>query len=289
MNSQNSMTGLYSATQTDNDWDVEFLPDGTLPIVTVSGGYKLQRVVGISGGGSDNAIDTASSIAPLISQAPGGNSKLSKFDLHFTGISKKSAYGGLRNYSLAKKPLTNTELYGSAQMLAYTMAKARKFEGMNWVAEQGGSAILTQAMRILVDQGVKLEGHSAYLYRPQSAPLEAIQLAHQLGIKLDRRFAHTLPLDIIGNRDRLKVISERRKNEPGYKRSFAAFDAINAIGPAVGALTAAAIAVGPGAAIPALLSISVVLGKATTAIKTADIAIKQVDPRFHHKHIGRHK
>ena len=55
------------------------------------------------------------------------------------------------------------------------MVATKGIEGVSWVAEFGGAAVLTQAMKILADQGVTLEDHTAFLYRPNTNVEEAAQ------------------------------------------------------------------------------------------------------------------
>lgn len=52
-----------------------------------------------------------------------------------------------------------------------------------WISDFGGSAVLSQAMHILVQQKVRLSEHTAMMFKPTTNPSDAIRLAHQLGFK----------------------------------------------------------------------------------------------------------
>jgi hypothetical protein len=43
--------------------------------------------------------------------------------------------------------------------------------GVNWVAVEGGSMVLTQAMKMLVDQGVVLDTHGVFLMTQPARPM----------------------------------------------------------------------------------------------------------------------
>ncbi len=288
-NDKNTMTGLYSASKEDDRWLVEFNENGELPSGNVG-----QRFVGISDRKYQNAESAAQLIAPLVSKAPGGGGPFfKKYDLHYTPGEK--SIGGLKNYRKSANPLTNESVFGSAQMLAHSMLKAKNIEGVSWVSELGGSVVLTQAMKILSDQGVKLPGHSAFLYRPSSNVNEAVQYAHALGLNLDRNFVNTEIGDYMGNRDQVAMIRRRIKNEDAYSTGNAIWDFSGQATKVQGITamaTAALGAIGVGMAVPTfpiLAAIGGALGGGVTALKAGDTLAKHVAPRYYEKHIGKIK
>ncbi len=287
--SQNTMTGLYRAVKRDNKWGVDFVENGELPSEPIK-----QRFVGITDRQHSDAIDAAETIAPRVSKAPGGGGPFfDSFDLHFTPGDKK--IGGLKNYNKAAKPLSNESIHGSAIMLANTMYKSKDVKGVSWVAEFGGSAVLTQAMKILADRKVKLDGHTAYLYRPSTNVNQAVKHAHELGLNLDRNFVTTEVGDYMGNRDQVAMIINRLKNEEDYRKGHGAWDFCGQVTKVQGltAMATAAIgAVGVGMsapAIPILAAIGGALGSGVAALKTGDTLAKHVAPKFYDRNAGKIK
>jgi hypothetical protein len=113
--------------------------------------------------------------------------KRSDFDLHCTPGPEK--FGGLRNYKQAMAPELDSELRKSAMLLSRTIYEARKIKGVNWVSDGGGSAVLTQAMYLLAQQGVSLKDSEHYVYFGDltSNLLKAQKFAEQIGFKFERK------------------------------------------------------------------------------------------------------
>ena len=107
------------------------------------------------------------------------------FDLHFTPGPNR--LGGLVQYNA----LAINDSRGSAVHLASSMERTRSIQNVCWVADFGGSVVLTQAMHILVDKGVSLKGHTVYFHKPRTSPAKALKLAHKLDLTLNERFANT--------------------------------------------------------------------------------------------------
>lgn len=174
--------GLYRAEPMGpNNWNVEYVSTGeVLP--------KDGRMVAIANAAYGTAADAVQEIIPRAMNMPGvptTSVRNKGCDLHFTP--GKSRLGSLARYSA----LADDRSRGSALYLAQTMAKAKSIEDVVWVADKGGSVVLTQAMQILADKGVTLEGHSVYLYKPSSSPGEAVRLAHRLKLTMNDAFADT--------------------------------------------------------------------------------------------------
>ncbi|WP_299596734.1 hypothetical protein [uncultured Microbulbifer sp.] len=92
------------------------------------------------------------------------------------------------------------------------MAAARDVEGVAWAADFGGSAVLTQAMQILVDKGVSLKKHTVYFHKPRTSPAKALKLAHQLQMRLNERIADT-GLSARGALSQFSVAGVRLRNQ----------------------------------------------------------------------------
>lgn len=207
--------GLYLAKERGGAWQTKRSPKGTIK-------EEKNRLVAICDSGHSDPDMAANSSASRVAEAPfsGGGFRVNSdgFDLHYTPGEKR--IGGLKNYRNAIRPLQNQDLHESALLLAGSMYRAKDIDGVGWVSEFGGSAVLTQALRILADQGVKLKNHTAFLVRPTSSPNEAIKAAHAVGLKLDRKFTKTDKLDLIGNRDQLELIYNRLKHEGGKRGGY---------------------------------------------------------------------
>ncbi|MCW8126056.1 hypothetical protein [Microbulbifer halophilus] len=266
--------GLYKASPWEDEWRTHRRKKGTITT-------NNDRLVAICDSGYGQPDTAANSAAPRIAEAPfsGGNFRLNSngFDLHYTPGERR--IGGLKSYKRAIRPLQNQELHGSALLLARTMYEARDLKGIGWVSEFGGSAILTQALRILADQDVKLEKHTAFLVRPTTSPNEAVKAAHAAGLKLDRKFSKTDKLDIIGNRDQLELIYNRLKHEKDRHGSYSLAKAtadvvehgksLHGGGAFAGTLAAAAGLVISAPAPAAAAAFLTALGKATTIAGSA--------------------
>jgi len=147
----NQRPGLYSAEDSGGAWQTKRSPKGTIK-------DEKNRLVAICDSGHRDPDMAANSSASRVAEAPfsGGGFRVNSdgFDLHFTPGEKR--IGGLKNYRNAIRPLQNQDLHESAILLARSMYQARDLKGIGWVSEFGGSAVLTQALRILADQGIKL-------------------------------------------------------------------------------------------------------------------------------------
>ncbi|WP_299581307.1 hypothetical protein [uncultured Microbulbifer sp.] len=283
--------GLYSASHKDDEWKTKFKRNGSVD--------KIQeRRVAIADSNYGRVDETADAIFENLSEAPfttGNTLKRTGYDLHYTP--QKENIGRLQSYRYAICPLDDERIHESAILLARTMYNARKIEGVGWIAEFGGSAVLTQAMKILAGQNVKLEDHTVYMHRPTTSPNEAIKQAHKLGLQIERNFSKSDMTDWVGNQSQLKVIVNRLKDaRDNYKWSHAAIDAItygkSAQGLAASGVAAVAYLSGlagmaiSAPAIPAVLTlVGAVAVSGAGALKTANNATKSIAPKFHNKHI----
>lgn len=104
------------------------------------------------------------------------------FDMHHTPA-PPGEFIGHKNTKKALSTSEDKEIVRSAVLLANTMYQASNIEGILWYSNLGGSAILSRAMEILINQkDIKLDKHAIFLNRPISSPKHAIQLASKLRI-----------------------------------------------------------------------------------------------------------
>lgn len=279
--------GLYEVEKDDNVWKLEYKRRGKIK-------NEKNRLVAISDGGHRSNSRAASNLASVVASAPmsGGSFRVDPdgFDMHYTPSEKR--LGGLRNYKKAARPLDYKELNESALLLASTMAGSRDQKGVAWITELGGCAILTQALKILVDQNVVLDGHTMYLYEPTTSPNETIKLAQSVGLKFDRSVNKVGFLNYMGNRDQLELIGNRFKHEKGYGVGKASADVAKQIGTlqggmaAVGALVGASLATAgvsiSGPALPAAIAyLATVAGASVAMLKATSTVAEQVAPKLH--------
>ena len=200
--------GLYTARKEGSNWKVKPQKRGQVK-------QEKDRLVAISDSGYKNPDLAAITAAPRIGEAPmsGGSFRVDSngFDLHYTPGERR--LGGLKNYRNAIRPNQNAELHESALLLAKTMYQARDIKGVAWISEDGGSGVLTQAMTVLAAQGVKLTNHTAFLFNPTTSPNIAVKAAHEIGLKLDRKFTKVRMFNVVGNRDQLEMIGNRWKSK----------------------------------------------------------------------------
>ncbi|WOX06788.1 hypothetical protein [Microbulbifer pacificus] len=286
--------GLYEVRKNRNIWQSKPRSYGTLK-------NEKHRVLAVSDSGYDTLDVAANSVAPnlsggAVSEVSGGGVTLDTngFDMHFTP--GEARIGGLKNYRKAINPLKDENLHESALLLARTIYMARKVQDVRIISEFGGSAVLTQALRILADRKVTLEDHTVFLVRPTTSPHEAIKAAHGvMGLKLQRNFNETGMLDYIGNRDQLELIQARRRHEhKSYTYLHAATDVVltgKSLQGAIGFIAGAAALVGLSISAPAtgafLAALGAAAGKVAAASKLGDIAMQAWLPRQYNKLKGK--
>lgn len=283
--------GLYDATFNEGRWIARQRKNGEPD-------KRPQRVVAVGDSAYSRPGDAVKSVADSLSgsgpianvsggarsiksSAPGGG-----FDLHFTPGNKP--IGGVIRYRSAINPLGDERLHESALLLARSMYMAKDVQDVRWISEFGGSGVLTQALQILAERDVKLNGHTAFLYRPSTSPHEALKAMHRVkGLELDRKIKDSNALDYIGNRDNLGIVKERRLKEEGsYTLLHRATDTVcagitvhNAVGFVAGAAGLAGLAVSAPAVGSFLAALGAAAGVAGTAGKLGKQALKAWAPR----------
>lgn len=104
------------------------------------------------------------------------------FDMHFTPGPDRD--DGLVNSKQAlNRTDSNIMIRDSSQLLANTMYQSKDNENIQWFSDYGGSAVLTNAMKILSDQKVNLNKHTVFLNRPTTRPSHALELGRKLKLK----------------------------------------------------------------------------------------------------------
>ncbi|WP_428820464.1 hypothetical protein [Microbulbifer sp. MCCC 1A16149] len=228
----------------------------------------------------------------------------SGFELHLTpGVGR---IGGLTKLKDAIKPCENQNIHTSAILLARSMYKARKIKNISWIAERGGSAVLTQAMKILADQGKKLPSHNIFLFEPKTSQVKAIEHARLLGMNMGRKVSRVSAFNFAGIAGSPSASINRMRNEKDFKLGQTLGDAAQLgvlLGTGAGIVTsvagvtginvgaiASSVGVAGAAAVPAIgaflkaLSAAKPYVKDTKALTDAAMAITEnVAPRIHNK------
>ena len=271
---------LFGVRNNDNNWKAEINKDGQIK-------QKEERLVAITDSGHRDIDRATDHTATVMSKIPGETPiHLARhgFDMHYTP--GESSFGGLINYHQATKPLLDSEASASALQLAKTMKQAKNTKYVQWVSEYGGSTVLTQAMAVLVDQGVTLPNHHVFMHRPKSVPNIALKLAHQLELKIGRDFKKSGMTDVIGNKGTLEMIYDRKMNSrDNYTSNHAAWDTVASAGNFYGVTK---LAIG-ATAMPALLTATKAIGTALGIAKATEIGVAAVAPKFHEKLMSKFK
>ncbi|WP_105101850.1 hypothetical protein [Microbulbifer pacificus] len=214
--------GLYSAKKVAGEWLAKLRKSGKIE-------PDKHRVISVCDSNHEDPGTAAGTSANRISSSSlsGGGVTIDSegFDLHYTP--SKRTLGSLRNYRDAIRPLENQKIHESSILLAKTMYDAREIKGVRWISEFGGSAVLTQAMKILADQNILLKQHYVFLVNPTTSPNIAYKAAQAAGLNFDRKFSSTDILNYVGNRDQLEVILNRlRYEKKNYSLSKASADVL---------------------------------------------------------------
>lgn len=176
---QTKRLGLYRVRPQRNGWTTQFVNGSQIL-------SERNRIVAVADSGFDDANRTANTTVPKIMKSPvvvSSNVRNNGCDLHFTPGKRK--LGSLVRYDAIHSDRSRA----SAVQLAETMALAKEIKDVAWVADSGGSLVLTQAMQILAERGITLRTHTAYLYKPRSSPGDAVRLAHKLELSLNEESA----------------------------------------------------------------------------------------------------
>ncbi|MBU2985779.1 hypothetical protein KO528_10495 [Saccharophagus degradans] len=256
--------GLHQVRKTNQEWTPKFKGNGQIsntpnPTIAISDGYSdINRAAIICAGDISETGLIGSQILPR-----------QGFDMHYT---PGKGIGGLKNIRQALHAATDINLYESAALLAKTMEMAKNTKDVIWVAQGGGSGVLTQAMSILKNKGVEFTNNKHYLYfsHPTTSFVRAQALAMDIGMKFDRNnlSIRTLnPNETIGGLNLggdFIAAYQRKKRDPEYTALHLGVDALKGvhrnwqpISTTAGCAAAISAAVGTGGsalALPAVLT-----------------------------------
>ncbi|QKX15814.1 hypothetical protein [Microbulbifer sp. YPW1] len=268
------------------------------------------RLVAVCNSGYPDPNKAARATAPKVASShystETGESTLRKtnFDLHFTPGKKK--IGGLINLKDARNPSAKSDIHASALLLSRAMYQSRKVDNVKWIAEYGGSAVLTQAMKILASQGVKLPKHSIFLYEPKTSQVEVLNAARAINVTIGRKLSRISPINLSAVFGQPAASVNRISNEKDYKIRRAIGDSVQMGALFTGGLTFAGAVAGyaginigviagtvgtaGAASIPALGVFLTAVSKAAPYIKEVNTFTKTVDtaaahwaPRLHNQ------
>lgn len=165
--------------------------DGYIPSVTYKSNGRITpqdgRVVVVCDtdhtSPEDAALDAMSRLKKTAGRVIAENGN---FDIMYSPVGRRLG-GGFKRYNACN----NTEANVFAGMLSHAMVDSTKRKNVNWIAEHGGSTVLTQAMVQLAQQNVsfKDQKHTVYMYHPATDPMQALELAHKLNLQIGDEFA----------------------------------------------------------------------------------------------------
>lgn len=255
----------------DKIWKAEYVKDGKVA-------PHEGRLVAVADSGYKSADHAARNVMPRAMKHPDVPAHMVRQnggDLHFTP--GKKPLGGMIRYNA----LNEDSSRASALHLAASMAQAKNTKGVIWMADKGGSVVLTQAMQILVDKGITLEGHTAYLYHPRTSPGDALRLAHKLELTLNESFADT-GWDLQGAVSQLSVAGLRLKNsDDPYNTGYHAQAWINGLVKAAGPVgLAGAGAAAMGVSMPMLATIATIVAAVEVTNTWGQRTLEDLNHRF---------
>ncbi len=288
----NQRTGLYKVAEVGPNIEATIYKNGKSDFAI---GSNESRHVVVSSSQHEEANEAAKDCKGVVDKLIKAGSDL--FDMHYTHGQGK--VGGLLPYGEASNPTTIRKLNGSAILLARTMAHAKNHKKMVWVSEYGGSAVLTQALKILADQNIKLDGHKILSVNPTTSPNQMMELAYKLGMEPGRDPVSAKAFNITANSDLVKLVKLRKTTkEDAYQGIDYRTDLRKALvrkwGPTtvVGTIAGMAgfsIAGVLGASFPALAMAVGVISKTTAIVGVADKVAETVGGKKYDKTIGRIK
>lgn len=278
--------GLWHVKKSDSGWRASYVKNGYIK-------GKDHRVIAITDSGHSDIDSVLEESVPHVINAPVSDSEITLnntgFDMHHTpgdGI-----IGGMLNARQAAMAERDPNLHESAVILAKTMFSAREIKNVRWLSVRGGSGVLTQAMQILVDQGVTLNKHYVQFSAPTTSLNKAVFLAQRLELSKLRNYHHNRklldPHQALGGGllSNYMVPYQRLRHENDYGGLkfvgdlYRGTNAIKAAGATTMAVGAAA-GITSGVSIPtALMFIGALAGTASLAPKLTEAYL----PRLHGK------
>ncbi|WP_281648662.1 hypothetical protein [Parendozoicomonas sp. Alg238-R29] len=275
-------------------------------------------LVGVNGSGneSDPVAKVVSDHIDNVKQVGSGHVEDVGYNLFFTPSG--GYFKGWRALKAAVKPESSAANREAAVLLADIMQTASKDKEMKvrWITQKNGSAILTQAMRILRDQGVRLSAnHTMFLSSPTSNLNSAYNLGQNLGMSFKGDYYNSNPSNIVeqlgsqwaGIGAGLNARERINNDNDAFKATDAYGQVSGAIGGAKGLMSAgiatagvlAFMGTGPAGMIAALATAagqasvaaaaSQIGGAALTAVPAAKLAINNSPlAKGFHQNVGGH-
>ncbi|MCL6269336.1 hypothetical protein M3P05_05175 [Sansalvadorimonas sp. 2012CJ34-2] len=195
---KNQMPQLYEAVEGRSDWKTsERAPANVLNTSMHANNWVLVGING-TGGEINQAAAVVANHIDNVKQV--GKGRVAEVGYNFFFTPSRGYFQGLRALKAALKPESSSSKREAAILLADVMRASTKEKDLKvrWITQKSGSAILTQAMRILRDQGVRLgENHSLFLSSPTSSLNSAYNLSQNLGMKVETEFYNSNPSNIV--------------------------------------------------------------------------------------------
>ena len=149
------------------------------------------RIVVIPDGAYETVQEAAKGVYGRFSETAGRAAiTTGEFDMLYSPAGRGFGSSLLREYD----PRSISDAYAFASLCAKAMENSLQQKNVFWFSEFGGSAIFTQSMQILARKNITFQktGHVAYMHRPSTDPVMALQLTKKLGFKVDKQFAKTI-------------------------------------------------------------------------------------------------
>ncbi len=282
-----NLPGLYNAIKERGSWTTTPKPTAT---------PQAKELVAIADRTYKRPEIAAKEASQNIGSAPEVTSADLKsttgFNLHYTPSDPR--LGGLQRYLRAKTTATakDASFKQSAQVLAQTMYNSRGTEGVRWVSEYGGSAVMVEALKMVADWGGTLNNHYLFLQYPTSSQTDIARQADRVGLNYGRELGKSgvfnyRPMDQAALAVyRSRSNSTSNKEIKGLKAALDVAKPVGATAGAVGALTGlaalAGVGIGTAAVSPALVAIGGTIAKAAGALGLAKQSTELLGRRAHH-------
>ncbi|CAH0990030.1 hypothetical protein SIN8267_00113 [Sinobacterium norvegicum] len=190
---ENTKPAVHWAQKRKDSWMASPKKDGSLK--RQSKDEENWILAGVSDQYSD-AEFSAKVTAEHIKASPfSDNGKIDTYGYNLFYSPGSGSFAGLKNLKTQLDAENSAEIRESAQLLAGVMEKAHKDYKRNqsktshkvaWVTQRGGSAVMTQALRILSDKSVNLEGsQKVFLSHPTSRTDRLYKLSRDVGMAKD--------------------------------------------------------------------------------------------------------
>ena len=165
-----------------------------------------------------------------------------------------------------------------------------------WVSERGGSGVLTQALKILSDQNIKLDNHAVYLCNPTTRQSALVSLSMQVGLGQPRQISKNSilrPGELIGGLGfggGFITAYQRLKEDPNYdayKFSADVAKETTSLKSAVGTAATVGAAIGITAGGASLPAVAAFAGAVVAVGGLGKVLTEAYLPRIYYKFTGK--